>query len=257
LPPGARVLDVGCREGSFRAEAYEFQTVRADLNVPPAVSVAFVQADAVQLPFPSRTFDAVILNHCLEHFVRLKPALQEIGRVVKRGGAAFVAVPDARTLTDRIYRKVFKNAGGHCNLFGSSAELEKMLAWYLGLPHVATRTLHSGLTFLNGRNLAQGPYLRSEAKFRGIWEPALARLNASLRLLDRRFGTRLSVYGWALYFGTVPEAVDPRPMVNVCVRCGQGLPFVEIRDRARAKPGVLVQRYVCPACGAANLGLRD
>jgi len=47
--------------------------------------------------FGSRTFDAIVLNHSLEHFERLKPALQEIGRVVRPDGAIYVAVPDAAT----------------------------------------------------------------------------------------------------------------------------------------------------------------
>ncbi len=50
-------------------------------------------------------------------------------RLVKRDGAVFVALPDARTFSDRVYRKVAKSAGGHVNLFGSSAELETMLTW--------------------------------------------------------------------------------------------------------------------------------
>jgi ubiquinone/menaquinone biosynthesis C-methylase UbiE len=48
----------------------------------------------------------------LEHFSRLKPALQEIGRVVSRDGAVCVAVPDPRTITDRLYRKLCAGAGG-------------------------------------------------------------------------------------------------------------------------------------------------
>jgi SAM-dependent methyltransferase len=243
LPDNALVLDVGCGEGSFRADAYKFRTVRVDLTPPRTTHPSFVQADVARLPFRSRTFDAVILNHSIEHFTGLKPSLQEIGRIVKRDGAAFASVPDARTFTDRLYRKVMRNAGGHVNLFGSRADLEKMLAWYFGLPHVATRELHSGLTFLNRKNLRPHPTIRAQARFGGIGEPLLAPINAALRLLDRRFHTRLSVYGWAMYFGFVPEEVDLRPMVNVCVRCGDGQPFI-------------ARRYTCPGCGARNIGIR-
>jgi SAM-dependent methyltransferase len=246
LPEDAVVLDVGCREGSFRAEGYAFQVVRVDLNPPREPGPSFVQADAVRLPFRSRTFEAIILNHCLEHFVALKPALQEIGRIVKRDGAVFVAVPDARTFSDRVYRKVAKNRGGHVNLFGSSVELEKMLAWYLGLPHVATRVLHASLTFLNRKNVAGNPAIRSQMRFGGFPEAAVAWINAGLREWDRRFGGRLSVYGWAMYFGKVGEAVDLRPMVNVCVRCGDGRRSAEV-----------AKRYVCVSCGAKNIGVAD
>jgi SAM-dependent methyltransferase len=255
LPRNACVLDIGSRDGSFRAENYAFRTVRVDLNVPRRSNVLFVQADAVRLPFRSQTIDAIVLNHCVEHFVQLHPALREIGRVLKPGGAAFVSVPDARTLTDRIYRTVTRNAGGHVNLFRSSTELEKMLASYFGLPHIATRTLHSGLTFLNKENLT--PAVRAQMRFAGFHEPVLAAVNATLRLLDRSFSTRLSVYGWAMYFGAFEEAVDVRPMVNVCLRCGEGRHFAEIPSHPRVGPKAITQTYRCPACGAKNIGIPD
>ncbi len=54
-----------------------------------------MEADAGSLPFPGEAFDVVIANHCLEHFVNLAPALEEIGRVIKSNGVIFVSVPDA------------------------------------------------------------------------------------------------------------------------------------------------------------------
>src|SRR5713226_6378805 len=102
LPAEARVLDLGSHTGSFPAEAYRFLTVRVDIATPGRGAHAFVQADAARIPFRSGTFDAVILNHSLEHFDNLKRALQEAGRVVKREGAAFASVPDATTIADRV-----------------------------------------------------------------------------------------------------------------------------------------------------------
>jgi SAM-dependent methyltransferase len=252
----ARVLDLGCRDGSFSADAYAFLTVRVDLNRTRATTTAFVQADAVRLPFRSRTFDAVILNHGLEHFVHLKPALQEIGRVVKREGAAFVSVPDARTITDRIYRKLFRNSGGHVNLFDSPAELEKMLAWYLGLPHVATRTLFSSLSFLNRRN-TRDPGVRAQMRFGGFFEPVLLLLCAAMRLADRFRAARIGVYGWAFYFGSVGEAVDVQARTNVCIRCGQADLSQALEEAGRVRGWRVFKTYRCPGCGAVNFFSRD
>jgi SAM-dependent methyltransferase len=256
LPRNARVLDLGCRDGSFPAGDFEFLTVRVDLSRPSATMVAFVQADAVRLPFPSRTFDSVILNHGLEHFDRLKPALQEIGRVVKREGAAFVSVPDARTVTDRIYRKVFRSSGGHVNLFGSAAELEKMLVWYFGLPHVATRTLFSSLSFLNRRN-TRGRVRRAQMRFRGFAEPVLLMLCAGMRTIDRLLTTRTSVYGWAFYFGHIGETVDVQPLTNVCIRCGQAHPSQALEEAGRVRGWRFFKTYRCPGCGAPSFFSRD
>jgi SAM-dependent methyltransferase len=209
------------------------------------------------LPFRSRSFDAVILNHCIEHFAQLKPSLQEIGRVLKADGAVFASVPDAWTLTDRVYRKVFKNAGGHVNLFASRPHLEELLSWYFGVGLVATRTLHSGFTFLNRKNTHRNRAVREQVRFSGFPEPALATLTAILRFLDRSFNTRLSVYGWAFYLGRVPEAVSSAPLENVCVRCGCSQSLGEIAKALGREPNSHLIRYRCSKCGAGNLALPD
>jgi hypothetical protein len=69
------------------------------------------------------------------------------------------------------------------------------------------------------------------------------------RVADRLFRTRLSVYGWALYFGAISGPVDTEVWSNVCVRCGSARPSRELRPR------FLV--YDCPACGAWNLFTPD
>jgi len=257
LPAEALVLDLGCGGGSFDASAFPFLTVHVDLKAPGAAGVAmFAQADASKLPFRARTFDAVICNHGLEHFKDLKPTLQEIGRVLKRGGALFVSVPDAWTFQDRLYRWLAKG-GGHVNLFANPGELARMLAWYSGLPHVATKTLHTSFCFLNRRNLRP----RAPARFSLFcwrWELPLLLLSGIVRFADRVFGTRMSVYGWAMYFGNVPEPVSVQPWTNVCLRCGQAHPS-EWLEQIGAVRGrwFLFPLYACPGCGASNVYSRD
>jgi ubiquinone/menaquinone biosynthesis C-methylase UbiE len=104
LGRGQRVLDIGSGAGSFDAPEGRFITIRADLDRPSAPAANFTQADAAHLPFPPNAFDAVISNHSLEHFDDLAGALAEIARVVKPDGALYVAVPDASTFRDRLYR---------------------------------------------------------------------------------------------------------------------------------------------------------
>ena len=258
LPAGARVLDLGARNGSFPVSDYpHLIVIRVDAKRPQVPIDREVQSDAVQLPFRSGTFDAAILNHCIEHFTELKPALQEVGRVMKRQAAVFVSVPDARTLTDRTYRKVFLNRGGHVNLFDSPDELAKTLSWYFGLPHVATRELHSGFIFLNRKNITDRA-MRSQMRFGGFWEPVLLLASTVLRSWDQRFQTRLSLYGWAMYFGEVGERVDPQPRRNVCIRCGAAHAS-EWLDRLQVvrRKWIFLAGYDCPECKAGNIFLRD
>ena len=78
-----------------------------------------------------------------------------------------------------------------------------------------------------------------------------SRSPGSRRILDRRFGLRSSVYGWALYFGTVPVEIDSSPYVNVCLRCGSGNPSVRLKQNLLVPTGWFRQ-YRCPQCGTRN-----
>jgi SAM-dependent methyltransferase len=259
LPPGSRVLDLGSQAGSFNASDYpKLVSIAADIISPSDTSSKnpqgphFVRADASRLPFASRTFDAIILNHSLEHFERLKPALQEIGRVVRPDGAIYVAVPDATTFSDRLYRKIFPNRGGHVNLFASQSELSETLSWYFGLPLAGSRTLCASLTFLNRKARNIGPDSR-RIPFSRLPEPLLLCFTALLRVTDRKFGARLSVYGWALYFGHLKQPVEPTVRTNICIRCGQAHPADWLLSVGAVQPRRwLLPRYKCPACGASN-----
>jgi len=242
LPPGASVLDLGARTGSFHSPRRDLIVVRVDLDAPAGpVPGFYVAGDAARLPFASRAFDAVVSNHSLEHFVELEPAVREIGRVLKTGGALYIAVPDATTVTDRIYRWLGRG-GGHVNAFRSPADVIGVVERLAGVPHRGTVPLISSLSFLNAHNFTARPPRRI-ALFAFGNERFLAFLIGALKALDRRLGTRLSHYGWALYFGS---ALPPTADIwwNVCVRCGSGHPPAAL-PRARS--------YRCPQCGGWNL----
>jgi SAM-dependent methyltransferase len=257
LPPGARVLDLGSNGGSFDASAYGgLILIAADLAPTRQVREGFhfVVADAACLPFRARSFDAVVLNHSLEHFEKLKPALQEAGRILRKDAAAYIAVPDATTFSDRLYRKVFRSRGGHVNLFGNERDLARMLSWYLGLDFFASRTLLASLSFLN-RKAGERP--SGQRPFTRLPESLLSAAVTMLRWLDGRFGWRLGVYGWALYLGKVKQPVDAAIRCNVCVRCGGGHPAAWLVKKGAVRRGGLLRRYACPECGAVNFFLSE
>lgn len=244
LGPDALVLDLGGGAGSFPHQDYLFRTILVD-NQPDHLSGggARVLAESAALPFGSRSFDFIVMNHVLEHVSPLKPSLQEIGRLVKRDGAIYIAVPDARTFSDRLYRKSFRNRGGHVNLFDSAQKLGAMVAWYSGLPHTGTTTLYSSFSFLNRRRTRLGR-VRREMRVPGVPEPMLRWLTRWISFLDRHFNTRLSVYGWALYFGTKAAGGIEDGERNVCIRCGAA--------RGEGERATKGRTYVCAGCGAKN-----
>ena len=236
-----RVLDLGCDEGSFPASATQALTVRLDRDVPGPRDGHFVQGDAARLPFADASFHALVSNHSLEHFDNLESVLREIGRVLRSDGALFVAVPDASTLTDRIYRWLGRG-GGHVNPFTDANELAQRIEKASGLRHVATRTLWSSLSFLN-RNVSPRPLPLRLWLLGGGFEWVLRAYVRLSRRIDHAFGTRTGVYGWAFYFGTVHEPVETTGWPNVCIRCGSGSPGNTARRQ---------RSYLCPKCGVKN-----
>jgi hypothetical protein len=116
---------------------------------------------------------------------------------------------------------------------------------------VATRPLCTSFSFLNRRN-------RRTRSPRRLWllgggtETSLFLATYILRLLDRFLGTRLSFYGWALYFGSAPDHLDSGCWTNVCIRCGSGHPSDRLLCVLPFLPA-----YRCPACGTLNLFTDD
>jgi SAM-dependent methyltransferase len=252
LPSDSFVLDLGCSKASFAQEITAATAIRLDREVPRGLTIPrFVQGDAAKLPFADRTFAAVVSNHSLEHFDELDAALHEIGRVLRADGALFVAVPDASTLTDKIYRWLARG-GGHVNPFISAAELAARIERATGLRHSGTRILYSSLSFLNLRNSPR-PRPRRLILLGGGTEWSLCLYTWLSRRLDRYLNTRTSVYGWALYFGHVAQPIDTATWTNVCIRCGSGAPLSLLTEKSLVRsvfPALRV--YECPCCGATN-----
>lgn len=250
------VLDVGCAYGSFSPQTTAARCVRLDRQVPNRQyrNCLPVQGDASYLPFRSGVFAAVVANHSLEHFEDLSSAVNEIGRVTCAAeGALFVAVPDASTFTDRLYRWLSRG-GGHVNAFTCAAELARMIESATGLQHVAIRTLCSSLSFLN-RQKAPRPLPRRLALVGGGYRWSLFGYVWASRRLDRIIHSRTSVYGWALYFGSAPTPIDTRTWVNVCIFCGAGCSSIVLAERVRTVFGIKV--YACPGCATLNPYIED
>lgn len=250
LPSTAWVLDLGSATGSFDSTRTLGRVVRVDLNYLPANHGLFVQSDAAYLPFADATFDAVVANHSLEHFERLNLAIGEIARVAKPNGSLFISVPDASTLSDRLYRWLGKG-GGHVNAFTDSLELSGRVVDTTRMPLKGTCVLYSGFSFLNKHNEKNLP---KRVWVLGGGQEWILRVGTyCLRILDRLFSTRLSVYGWAYYFGSV-DALRLKPNGNVCIRCGSGHDAEWLKESGFLSRELFFwKQYRCPCCGTKNL----
>ena len=112
LPPGSKVLDVGCGEGRhIFGILNEFEDVYCyglDQDIPSLDkckegleffkeldlnSTVFQQGSIYQLPFKENFFDLIICSEVLEHLDDYHAAIDEIYRVLKPDGKFLSSVP--------------------------------------------------------------------------------------------------------------------------------------------------------------------
>jgi len=99
LPPGGRLLDLGTGTGDLALEALrrdaDLRVAAADFTLemmhrgrtrPGGDSVRWAQADALALPFPDETFDAIVSGYLMRNVGDLSRAWTEQHRVLKPGG---------------------------------------------------------------------------------------------------------------------------------------------------------------------------
>jgi ubiquinone/menaquinone biosynthesis C-methylase UbiE len=115
LPPGAKILDVGCGPGWFWASTTSSLPPALDLTLSdlsagmvqealrrcgalPLAALAGLRADATALPIASETMDAVLAMHMLYHLPDPALGLAEAWRVLKPGGTLAVTTNGAGNL---------------------------------------------------------------------------------------------------------------------------------------------------------------
>ena len=97
--------------------------VTTDLNSP----LADVKADICNLPFQDNEFDVILCNHVLEHIPNDTKAMQELYRVLKKGGFGILQVPQDLTretsfednnITDKKERAKIFGQYDHVRIYG-------------------------------------------------------------------------------------------------------------------------------------------
>lgn len=110
IPPGARVLDIGCGEGYGTAMIadragwtvgcdYAEDTVRHAHDKYRDASIMWVVCDAQRLPFRGDTFDVISSLQVIEHFTDTDAHLSGVSRALSSGGFHYCATPNIALAT--------------------------------------------------------------------------------------------------------------------------------------------------------------
>ncbi len=99
IPEGSRILDMACGSASncvwllSRGEYFGTDVSLSGLKRAQRSELRLTCADAEALPFAECSFDAVLSTYALEHSVNPVQMLQELVRVVRRGGRIVLLGP--------------------------------------------------------------------------------------------------------------------------------------------------------------------
>ena len=102
VPPGARVLDLGCGSAPTgdlvgAASYLGLDLSHDELRLAAARGLAVAQADAGRLPLADDAVDVVLCSMALQ-LLPLGPALAEVRRVLRPGGTFAATVPASRPM---------------------------------------------------------------------------------------------------------------------------------------------------------------
>lgn len=132
-PPAAgrnRLLDVGCGNGDFHARAAKagWSVTGVDFD-PEAVRVSqsrgleVIHGDIGDTDLAKESFDIIMLSHVIEHVHDPLAVLRHCYQLLRPGGLIWIATPNLKAMTHRIYRESWRGLEPprHLSLFTANS----------------------------------------------------------------------------------------------------------------------------------------
>ena len=106
IPPGSRVLDVGCGRGFIAHHLSAMLGTRVigiDMDATAEAAIDYRQFDGQHFPVADEAVDAVLFCYVLHHAQDLGVVMNELRRVLRDGGLAVVYEDIPATWWDRLF----------------------------------------------------------------------------------------------------------------------------------------------------------
>lgn len=148
--PGGRLLDVGCGSGDWLRAMCERGWLGEGTDFDEqAVAAARAKGlrvhcgDLAELRFPSNSFDAVTMNHVIEHVRDPIDLVRECWRILRPGGRLVLATPNIDSLGHRLFKQNWRGLEPprHLNIMSPATIADCLSA--AGFRPVSVRTHNS------------------------------------------------------------------------------------------------------------------
>ncbi len=203
--PGARLLDLGCGDGSLLAGLQACGWRVEGLDVDPlgveSTHARGIKATLGTLPdaaFPGSSFDAIVMSHVIEHAHDPEALLLECHRVLKPGGSLILVTPNTGSLGHRLFGEAWLHLDPprHLHLYNRFS----MARLVSGIPFAACRirtTARDASTLFHAsadiRILGRHTWGSKPRILRNLWTRGLMILEALLILVRPDLGEELVV----------------------------------------------------------------
>lgn len=160
-----KLLDVGCGNGSSMQimKSKGWQVVGIDFDEQAIKSAQQLELDVrfgdlFSQKFPDEEFDAIMMNHVIEHVPDPKKLLEECRRILKKDGMLVALTPNAHSRGHKHYRDNWRGleTPQHLQIFSTNSLA--MLAHCTGFKNVASFSSIQGSLYLPraSANIAKG-----------------------------------------------------------------------------------------------------
>jgi 2-polyprenyl-3-methyl-5-hydroxy-6-metoxy-1,4-benzoquinol methylase len=145
---GGRLLDIGCGGGLFLSRMRELGWDVEGVDPDPAAAalarrelgLRIFVGDLEQAGFPEQSFDAVTLNHVIEHVPDPVGLLRQAWRLVRPRGRLVVITPNVASLAHRLHRSSWYCLDPPRHLLLFSRQTLALCARQAGIPAEELRT---------------------------------------------------------------------------------------------------------------------